>query len=265
MLNRTLADESHTVGVGASADVQLSLVPRFQLRCEGVPVILAPSSERLVAYLALQPGPVRREQASAILWPCADEHHAGGGLRTALWRLPRMPIVMASRTHLALHPGLVVDLHQLNVESLALLHEEDADYRLADTASRLISAEGGVLADYADDWVIDERERFRQLWLQAMDKIGDLLIGAGRCSRAIHVALVTTRAEPLRESAYRVLIRAHAMQGNLAEAIREYRQYADRLRTELNVCPSWMMRELVASCLADSTPSPHGASQGGLG
>lgn len=50
--------------------------------------------------------------------------------------------------------------------------------------------------------------------------------------------MLATSAEPLRESAQRALIRAHAAEGNLTEARRSYRAYHDLLGRELGVAPS---------------------------
>jgi hypothetical protein len=50
--------------------------------------------------------------------------------------------------------------------------------------------------------------------------------------------MLATSAEPLRESAQRALIKAHAAEGNLTEARRSYRAYHDLLRRELGVAPT---------------------------
>jgi DNA-binding SARP family transcriptional activator len=50
--------------------------------------------------------------------------------------------------------------------------------------------------------------------------------------------MLATSAEPLRESAQRVLIKAHIAEGNLTEARRSYRAYHDLMHRELGVVPS---------------------------
>src|SRR6266511_2365960 len=56
-------------------------------------------------------------------------------------------------------------------------------------------------------------------------------------------------AEPLRETAHRLVIRVHLQQGNVAEAIRQYRTYERMLADELGALPSPVMRSLIDSCL----------------
>ena len=66
------------------------------------------------------------------------------------------------------------------------------------------------------------------------------------------MGLAATSTEPLRESAHRLLVRVHLKQGNVAEAIRQYRLYAELLREELNGRPSPVVRDLLAPFLRGS-------------
>ena len=52
-------------------------------------------------------------------------------------------------------------------------------------------------------------------------------------------------ADPLRESANRVLIEAHLAEGNLIEARRTYERYRDSVRRELGVDPGEQLASLV--------------------
>ena len=107
-----------------------------------------------------------------------------------------------------------------------------------------------VLVGWYDDWVIMERERFRQIRLHALDRIGERLLEQGRFCDVLQVALAAVRAEPLRESAHRLLVRVHLQEGNVAEAIRQYRCYADLLRRELHAAPSPVIQRLLTPYLA---------------
>ena len=61
----------------------------------------------------------------------------------------------------------------------------------------------------------------------------------------IDAGLVAVRAEPLRESAHRVLIKAHLAEGNHGEASRQYSSYRHLMLAELGVEPSPHLRELL--------------------
>jgi DNA-binding SARP family transcriptional activator len=89
-----------------------------------------------------------------------------------------------------------------------------------------------------DDWVLVERERLRQRMLHRLEELSRRLASAGRFADAVEAAIVAIGAEPLRESAQRVLIEAHVAEGNLSEARRIWREYRDLIHRELGVDPS---------------------------
>ena len=81
---------------------------------------------------------------------------------------------------------------------------------------------GDLLPGWYDEWVVAEREHFRQLRLHALEKLCEQLTDEGRFGEAVEAGLVAVSGEPLRESAHRVLIRAYLKEGNRGEAIRQY-------------------------------------------
>jgi Bacterial transcriptional activator domain len=63
-------------------------------------------------------------------------------------------------------------------------------------------------------------------------------------------AIAAVHADPLRDSATRVLIRSYLASGNPAEALRQFRSFRVRLARDLGLEPSLQMLELVRSSLA---------------
>jgi DNA-binding SARP family transcriptional activator len=94
------------------------------------------------------------------------------------------------------------------------------------------------LAAWSDDWVIFERERIRQRLLHALETLSRRLAEIGRSADAVDAAMWAVSADPMRESANRVLIEAHLAEGNVIEARRIYRRYCDAIRREFGVDPS---------------------------
>ncbi len=102
-----------------------------------------------------------------------------------------------------------------------------------------------LLPDWYDDWLLVERECFRQSRLRALDALCDRLTRADRLREALQAGLSSIAAEPLRESAHRALIRVHLADGNAVEAIRQYRFYQRLLTERLGLEPSDRMKELM--------------------
>jgi DNA-binding SARP family transcriptional activator len=67
--------------------------------------------------------------------------------------------------------------------------------------------------------------------------------------------MLVFRADPLRDSTYRVLIRTHLAEGNTAEAIAQYRRYRDLLARRYGLEPSDELRQLVSAvCRSHGVP-----------
>ena len=100
-----------------------------------------------------------------------------------------------------------------------------------------------LLPGVYEDWAIVERERIRQRMLHALEMLSHRLVSVGRYADAIEAALTAVSADPLRESAQRALIEAHAAEDNWGEARRSFECFRTLIRRELGVSPS---RDLTA-------------------
>jgi DNA-binding SARP family transcriptional activator len=227
---------------------RLSLLGGFELRCAGHDVAVSRSGQRLLALLAPQARPLERLWVAGTLWLDATEERAGASLRSALWRLPQpegAAVVEATTTHLRLARDLAVDVHELAAHAEDLDTPAVADGRGLDPSA--LSRD--LLPDWYEDWVVLERERFRQLRLHALEALCRRLTEAGRFGAAVQVGLAAVAGEPLRESAHRTLIHAHLAEGNPGEAVRQYHLYRRLLAGELAIEPSAAIRDLVQPLL----------------
>jgi DNA-binding SARP family transcriptional activator len=226
----------------ADGAISLGLLDGFELRQDGRIVRLPLSAQRLVAFLALHARPLRRLYVAGTLWLDSSQDSANANLRTTLWRLrrPGCLLVDATPTELSLADGIAVDLHEAAQRAQRVLSHDAHPYDLGELAEAR-----DLLPDWYDDWLIIERERFRQLRLHALETLADDLAASGSFAAAADAALAALSGEPLRESAHRTLIRLHLAEGNAAEAMRQYRVYCSLLRAALNLDPSPTMQALV--------------------
>jgi DNA-binding SARP family transcriptional activator len=184
---------------------------------------------------------------AAALWLDSPEARAFGSLRSALWRVQHSAgdVVCATGPLLALAPWVHVDVRESTCLSRALIGSDDGPVPTVDWG--LLTGE--LLPDWDEDWVLVERESHRHLSLHAMERLSDRLLTAGAVAQALEVALAVYVREPLRESAHRLMIRAHLAEGNAAEAIRQYRLYERLALTQLGLAPSPHMRDLLRDVL----------------
>jgi len=94
--------------------------------------------------------------------------------------------------------------------------------------------------------VLIEQEQYHQLRLHAMEAMSERLTAAGRHGEAVAAGLAAVHAEPLRESAHRVLVKAHLAAGNRGAALRQYEQCRRVLLDELGLEPSLTLRNLLS-------------------
>jgi DNA-binding SARP family transcriptional activator len=228
-----------------AAPAGLRLTGEFALVVGDRRLTLPHSAERVVAYLALANRPVVRSRLSGSLWIDGSARTAAKSLRTALWRthLAGADLIVGTADRLRLHPAVSVDVLSLADLGHRLVRHPDAA-ALAEVGRLLDAVE--LLPDWGDEWIVADRERFRLVRLEALESAAAALAERGSLGDALLVALAAVHAEPLRETARRLLIRIQLAQGNHAEAIRNYQEYVALLRTEFGVAPSPALHRLLA-------------------
>lgn len=222
-------------------EIEVCLLDGFELVAGSNHAQLPHGAQRVVAFIALHDRPLLRSYVAGSLWLDSGEARAAANLRSALWRIHRVEprLIDASGSSLRLGSEVSVDVRQMEAAARALLQgEPDTDLELAQLA-------GDLLPDWYDDWVLFERECFRQLRLRALEALCERLMRAGRLAEALEIGLQCVAGEPLRESAHRAVMRAYLADGNQAEAIRQYRLCERVLGEQLGICPSAQTQELL--------------------
>jgi DNA-binding SARP family transcriptional activator len=217
----------------------LKLLDGFDLVCAGRSVALPLSAQRLSAFVALHERPLLRSYVAGSLWLESSEERANASLRSSLWRLHRSGerLVECQGQRLALNADVVVDLRESEALAQRVLSGTAGDCPEIEPSA----LSGELLPGWYDDWILFERERFRQLRLRALDTLCERLTEAGRFDAALEAGLAAVAGEPLRESSHRAVIRAHLADGNVAEAVRQYRLCRRLLNDHLGLEPSDLM------------------------
>jgi DNA-binding SARP family transcriptional activator len=231
----------------ADGDFIVVLLGGFGLFWGSTLLSIPRASQRLVAFLALHGGMVRRAAVAGTLWPDASEDHAYVNLRQALARLQytARKALAASKLELGLAEGVTVDIRHARILARRLLDPAvtPEQSELGTAAIGVLSAE--LLPDWYDDWVLFEAEDWRKLRLHALEGLAGRLAAAGRWSEAIAAAGAAVRADPLRESARASLIQVHLAEGNQSEAVREFARYQALLHGDLGLEPTVRLRQLI--------------------
>ncbi|WP_194904249.1 AfsR/SARP family transcriptional regulator [Catenulispora rubra] len=206
------------------------------------------AGQRLVALLAINTGMVARWQAAQILYPHTTDAQATANLRGALFRLHRCcpDTIAATSTDIRLVADVAVDYWAASLAARRLLDPAVAiaDRDLADAVWEVFDQD--LLPGWSEPWLVNERERFHQLRLHALEALCTRLTAAGVHARAVDAGLAAVGADPLRESARRALIDAYLAEGNTCEALRQYNAFSTLLYAELGLQPTETLRRHIS-------------------
>jgi DNA-binding SARP family transcriptional activator len=187
---------------------------------------------------------MQRGFVAGALWTDASEDRSQASLRSAVWRLrrPGHDLIESHGNYLGVSEAVVIDVREA---SALARHLADGVGEVGEDDLERTGLANDLLPDWYEDWVTIERERLRQLRLHALEMLCRRLTACGRHCDAVQAGLAAVNGEPLRESAQRALIEAHIAEGNISEAIRQYRVFATLIKEELNLEPSRQIRELM--------------------
>jgi DNA-binding SARP family transcriptional activator/tetratricopeptide (TPR) repeat protein len=219
--------------------------------------------QSMVAFLVLHRGaPQPRERLAFLLWSDSTDKQARSNLRKLLYVLRRtLPeadgLVEVTHSTLQWRPGAPAEVDVVVFEdALAAARragDEAAGRRHLD---RAVSAYGGpLLPSSYEDWVLAERDRLHAGAVEALERLL-ALAESDTDDGALRYGEELLRLEPLRESAYRQLMRLRARRGERAEALRVYRACEAVLARELGVAPSERTRTLHDELVRAGGPPP---------
>lgn len=237
---------------GLGRTYYVELLGRFAIMNRGRRLDLGAAGERLVAILASRDRDIPRARVAGLLWPDCPESRALANLRSTLHRVSSRArgLFVGSPNRLCLNAGVGVDLTVAKNAAQRLLDGTLDEEDLSASVVAMLSED--VLPDWNEyEWLVTEREAFRQVRMHALEVACLSLANLGRFGDAVGAGLAAIRAEPLRESAHRVLISAHLQEANYAEAISQYERCCALLRDELGVDPSPGLRGMMADFVED--------------
>jgi DNA-binding SARP family transcriptional activator len=261
----TTADIGHRPSVSPARPVQhhgiqIRVLGRFEV-CAPHTITVGTSCQRLITLLAVKDGQINRAAAAGTLWPEVIASRANANLRSVLWRLQRCcpGLIEATFQDLRLPPSVSVDIQEVSRVARQLLNRSVIQDPDGLSQALECNLNDDIAPDLSDEWLTAERERYCQFRMHALESLTEQLIAAGWYGAAVEAALRVARADPFRESAYTLLIRAHLRKGNRIEAYRKHREYCDRVRDELGLEPSRAFQQLFLSSAEASYPGEYSA------
>ena len=91
--------------------------------------------------------------------------------------------------------------------------------------------------DPAGDWYLPEQRHLAELYLQALESLGEIYFDLGELASAECSGQLALASDPCCEPIHRLLMRCYASQNKQQLVTRQYRLCVDALRDELGVSP----------------------------
>ncbi len=181
---------------------------------------------------------LRKEEIGNLFWPNHLPLRLDGIFRSTLYRLRRTLF----RDSILFEGGV----YRFNWQSNCWFDVEAFDRLLATVGSEEIARLEEAIAlyrgDYLEgvygDWCVVERERLRERYLSALERLGRLYADRRDLQRAVDLYQRLLVQDPYREAIHRELMRCYYRQGDRAAAIRQYQTCARLLREDLGLSPS---------------------------
>jgi predicted ATPase/DNA-binding SARP family transcriptional activator len=184
----------------------------------------------------LQQSPLPRDAVAFSFWPDLPETEARAKLRSHLHYvvhggLPSgdVPWILADKRVVQWNPKAPVWVDVAQFERLA------SDPKTAAEAIDLYR--GDLLLGFDDEWLETPRIRLRERAVQLLIDIAQSARDASDLEGAAALALRALEIDPWREEVLRFLIAAQAQSGHRAQAVRTYREFAQKLNDEFAVEP----------------------------
>jgi DNA-binding SARP family transcriptional activator len=249
-LGRALLARDIPVEVAGAADVVLDeFVPAIHVDGEPVRPRIRKSYE-LLAYLVAAQRAVAREELLEALFDGRTDASAAAYLRQATHRLrevlpPEVELVSdAGRLRLA---GRVRSEHARAEALLARAAHLADEPRLEQLEQALAILERGpYLPQSTAPWIDERRDRLAHRAVDARHDAAKAAFALGRHARAVELAEAVVRAEPYRESGWRLLMRLAHAAGDEAGVVDAYRR-CERALDDLQSVPSPTTQSLLAA------------------
>jgi DNA-binding SARP family transcriptional activator len=206
----------------------------------------------MLAYLAISGEPLRRETLAELFWPDSSRERTHSNLRRDLSELAALigsDWLSIERDSVALAPGAkcwldVQAFHNLLGELLSIGAPTPTppETMIARLSGAVDLYRGDFLKGFSlsdcnefDEWQFIQGERFRQDYIQALERLIQAHCALNDHPAAIPYSLRWLAVEPLNERVHRLVIELHLQANQVSSALRYYHRCVKLLKDELGV------------------------------
>jgi DNA-binding SARP family transcriptional activator len=236
--------------------LQMQTLGGFNVAIAHSPLLfsITPRLQALLAYLAIHKStPQSRTHIAFMFWPDSSEEQAHTNLRKLIFHLRRELPGVCTYIHfdsgtLQFYPSMDIQVdHETFISCNARV---DAARKGGDHAAEKNALEeaiaayhGEFMTGYYEEWIVQERERLKELFMTALHRMVSLLENLHRYEEAVQYAHRLLQQEPLHEENCLWLMRLHNSNHDRNGAIQVYLTYIARLEREMGEEPGPRLKQ----------------------
>lgn len=114
---------------------------------------------------------------------------------------------------------------------------------------------GALFEDSDEEWLLPDRRLFEERFIAMQERLATHYLADGEDERAVDIGHSMLRAEPCRESAHQLLMRAYGSQGQYHLAARQYAECVTALEREFGIAPHPETTEVFRDLLGSHAPA----------
>ena len=238
----------------SEADVTALILGPLELSVAGRPVVRWSSlkARAVFQYLLMHRGrPVRRDVLMDLQWPNHTYTSARNNLNVALYSLRNtldgpwqgiQPILYQDGCYVLnseLKWWIDRDEFLSELSKAHLVRSSDHPRRSISYYQKAVELYRGSLFedDPSSDWYLAEQRHLNELYLQALESLGEIYLDVGEPASTEQFAQLALARDPCCESVHRLLMRCYAAEHKQQLVSRQYSICVKALRAELGVSP----------------------------
>ncbi|HYZ17474.1 MAG TPA: BTAD domain-containing putative transcriptional regulator [Candidatus Acidoferrum sp.] len=251
------------ISVPKSADLELGLIDGT-IRWRGTPVDLEDRPFFVLCLLALAGGPLHQDHVTEALWPDRPVKEMANALRvhlSAIRRALAKDAIVHDRGRYRLACSYRLDVHVYE----AVVRSAQMRDVLRDVDRRALREGLGALERYHArmphfELVSGLAERLAGLRARILQLLGDDALLGERFDDALDYARAAQELDPYDDRSMELLVTALSRSGRPTAAARAVQEHEERVRRDLGVEPSTILRELISLAIEPNSTSARSRS-----
>lgn len=200
------------------------------------------AKEMFFVFLA-HPDGLTKEQVGLYMWPDASTEELDIKFKNTLYRLRSAvgkQVILLSEGIYRFNPMLEYAFDvEIFLTAIQRANEtEDPRQKIKHLSHAIQQYGGDYLPEIDDYWAIPDREKYRQMYIDALYAVAELYFEKEVYKSALKYCHQALEEDPVNEDVHRLAMKIHAVTGNKAEIIRQYEACRQELEEKFEVEPS---------------------------